>query len=348
MMWIKDVFSVALAAAPWLLMGFVTAGVIKGIVAEHTLQRWVGGQGLLATSRAALMGMPLPLCSCGAIPTALALHRGGAGRGPTTAFLIGTPGVGVDSMAITYALLGPVMLVARVLAALLTAIVTGLLVAVGGGAVPAAPAASACGSCCGADETVYLEATAITEASLGKRLAGGIRYAFTDLLDDISTWLLVGLLLAGLLVTLVPPTSLAGVGSGWLAMLVMAVVGIPLYICATAATPVAAALLMTGVSPGTVLVFMLAGPITSIATLGVFRREMGSAALLWYMAGVIGMSVLMGWLLDRLVVYLEIDVSAQARAVTELLPHWLEVAALVILLALAIRPIRRLLGRVVR
>ena len=347
MHWVMDVLAVALAAAPWLLVGFLAAGVIKGLVAEATLQRWVGGQGFWATSRAALMGMPLPLCSCGAIPTALALHRGGAGRGPTTAFLIGTPGVGVDSMAITYALLGPVMLVARVVGALLTAVVTGLLVAIGGSARPAVAVANTQGGCCGGhDDTGEYHVAA--SVSVSGRLRQGLHYAFTDLLDDISTWLLVGLLMAGLLVTLVPPTALAGVGSGVLAMLVMALVGVPLYICATAATPVAAALLLTGVSPGTVLVFMLAGPITSFATLAVFRRELGAGALWRYLAGVVTMSVLLGWLLDHLLVYLEIDIPAQARAVTDMLPHWLEAIALVILLALAIRPIRRLLGRTLR
>jgi uncharacterized protein len=124
---LHETLSIALTAAPWLLLGLLAAGLVKAFIPETMLQRWLGGRGLAAVSRAAVIGAPLPLCSCGAIPTALALHRGGAGRGPTTAFLIGTPGIGVDSVAISYALLGPFMMAARVLGAVTTAIATGLL-----------------------------------------------------------------------------------------------------------------------------------------------------------------------------------------------------------------------------
>ena len=126
---VNEILSIALTSAPWLLIGFFAAGLIKAFVPDELLQRLVGGSSLTCIARAAVIGAPLPLCSCGAIPTALALYRGGAGRGPTTAFLIGTPGIGVDSLAITYALLGPFMALVRASGAVITAIVTGLLVA---------------------------------------------------------------------------------------------------------------------------------------------------------------------------------------------------------------------------
>lgn len=332
--------SVALSAAPWLLLGLTIAGLIKALLDEARLTRWVGGRGLGSVARAAVIGAPLPLCSCGAIPTALALHRAGASRGPTTAFLIGTPGIGIDSMAITYALLGPFMALARGLGAVLTAIATGLLVErTRYTTAPPAPAASSCGCSSGCSG----EARA-APAALPRRLAAGLRYAFSDILDDISRWLLIGLLVAGALIALVPPDTLAALGSGPLAMLLMALIGIPMYLCATAATPIAAGLLLAGVSPGTVLVFLIAAPVTSLATLGVFRRELGSRALAAYLAGIVISALLLGMGVDALLGGWQLDVLHQVDRVQELLPEWLEAAALVVLVVLAVRPLRRRLA----
>lgn len=347
------ILDVALSAAPWLLLGLVMAGLIKALVSEALLQRWVGGQGLGSIARAAVIGAPLPLCSCGAIPTALAMYRGGASRGPATAFLIGTPGIGVDSMAITYALLGPFMAVARATSAVLTAIVTGLLVGrtLPTDRPPSVPAdvepeaEDDCGSCCASGRGDARDTPAESAApGLAGRLADGLHYAFTDILDDISLWLLVGLLVAGGLIALVPPQQLAVLGSGLGAMLVMAVIGIPLYMCATAATPIAAGLLLAGVSPGTVLVFLIAAPVTSLATLGVFRREMGNRALVAYLAGILASAVLLGLGVDAVASWWQLDIARQIEAVNELLPAWVEWVGLVVLVGLAVKPLRRTLA----
>ena len=347
---LSEILSIALTAAPWLLIGFCAAGLIKAFVPEDILQRLVGGSGLIAVARAAVIGAPLPLCSCGAIPTALALHRGGVGRGPTTAFLIGTPGIGVDSLAITYALLGPFMAVVRACGAVITAIMTGLLVAATDRSKtnpPASPeptvsATTTCNSNC-ACKSAPQSATRLTFA---ERLRNGMGYAFSELLDDIRLWLLIGLVLAGLLLAFVPPQALVAYGSGLGPMLLMAIIGIPLYICATAATPIAAAMLIAGVSPGTVLVFLLAGPITSLATLGVLRREMGNRALGCYLIGILSTSLLLGLLIDGIVDGFGIQVPAQIGAVQELLPLWLEWSALILLILVALRPVRLMLSRI--
>lgn len=331
--------SLALTAAPWLLLGLFVAGLIKGLISEAALQRWVGGRGLGAIARAAVIGAPLPLCSCGAIPTALALYRKGAGRGPATAFLVGTPGIGVDSLAISHALLGPVMAVARALGAVVTAILAGLLVATTGGQPASRPAVStACSSGCGT--AGCCTSPPPEPVLLRERIANGLGYAFSDVLDDISRWILVGLLLAGALMTFVPPETLASHGSGLAAMLLMALVGIPLYICAAAATPIGAAMLLAGVSPGTVLVFLIAGPITSFATLGVLQREMGTAALVCYLGSVIVASIGAGLALDALVSAGGVDIIARVAPAGELLPAWLEWTALLVLLVAAVRPLR--------
>ncbi|WP_404418000.1 SO_0444 family Cu/Zn efflux transporter [Marinospirillum sp.] len=348
MQMLLEILSVALSAAPWLLLGLLIAGLIKAWLPESLLQRWMGGHGLGSISRAAIIGMPLPLCSCGAIPTALTLHRGGAGRGPTTAFLIGTPGVGVDSILLTSVLLGPFMAVARVLGALVTAISTGLLVGLTSEQKTPAPAAEKASSCC--SKSSCCDSDASTEDSCSttsnqSSLRQGLRYAFSDLLDDISVWVFAGLLLAGVLVTLMPPETLAGLSGGFLSLLLMAVIGIPLYVCATAATPIAAGLLLTGISPGMALVFLLAGPITSLATLGLLRREFGTQALMIYLGSILVVTVALGWLLDELLRHISLDPVAQATEVQELLPASLEWLALGLLLVFALRPLRqRLFG----
>ncbi|CAH1041867.1 SO_0444 family Cu/Zn efflux transporter [Halomonas sp. TD01] len=338
---INELLSIALSAAPWLMLGLVIAGLIKALMPEHLLQRWMGGRGLGSILRAAVIGMPLPLCSCGAIPTALALHRGGAGRGPTTSFLVSTPGVGVDSMLITSVLLGPLMALARVLGALVTAIVTGILVGFTG--QTALPKTTPVSSCCASKGCDDGNANAHATESAG--VIAGLKYAFSDLLDDISSWMFAGLLLAGVLVTFVPPETLVGFSGGLLALLLMAVIGIPLYICATAATPVAAGLLLAGISPGMALVFLLAGPVTSLATLAILRREFGSQALVVYLGSILLVTVLIGWVFDQGLAMTGWDPVQQANQVQELLPAFAEWLALGALVLFSIRPVRkRLLG----
>ncbi len=355
MMLVTAILDMALTAAPWLLLGLFVAGLVKALVPEHLLQRWVGGDGVGGVAQAAVAGAPLPLCSCGAIPTAVTLHRGGAGRGPTTAFLIGAPGVGVDSVALTYALLGPFMMVARVVGAMATAMATGWLVAslrTRAGVVSSASgdvAGEGSGDDCCAGNS---DCCGVTDGANGTaapdriaRLRYGLGYAFGDLYDEIIPWMAAGLVLAGGLGVLVEPATLAEIGTGPLAIIVMGVIGIPLYVCATAATPAAVGLIAAGVSPGAVITFLVAGPVTSLATLGVLRREMGNQVLVRYLAGIFGSAVLLGLTVDYVVATAGIDVIHQLGSGGALLPYWLKMAALVLLVGIAIRPLRRFAGR---
>ncbi|KDE39131.1 MAG: SO_0444 family Cu/Zn efflux transporter [Nitrincola lacisaponensis] len=348
MAWLYSILSVALSAAPWLLLGLLMAGLIKAFIPETLLQRWLGGRGFASIGRAAVIGVPLPLCSCGAIPTALALHRGGAGRGPTTSFLISTPSVGIDSILLTSVLLGPFMAVARVLGALVTAITTGWLVSLteaGRETRVVEPSVQHTGCCGGCSDTAEPDAKHEHVSAEASGLVAGLKYAFGDLLDDISRWLVAGLVFAGVLVTLVSPEALRGFSEGLLPLVLMAVLGIPLYICAAAATPIAAGLLVSGISPGMALVFLLAGPVTSLATLGILKREMGAAALAVYISGILIVTVLLGLLLNQMVHWMEIDLMVQAERIQELIPLWLEIPALVVFLLLTLRPVRhRLFG----
>lgn len=330
-----------LDAAPWLLLGLIAAGLIKAWVPESLLSRWLGGTGPWPVTKAALIGAPLPLCSCGVLPAALGLHRGGASRPSTISFLIATPETGVDSIAVSYALLGPVMAVVRPLAAILSAIGTGLLTLLvpAGASAAEQPSGESCGGgCC--DNSCSVASGQSKPGHMATILLG-LRYAATDILDDIALWLAIGIVLAGAVATWIPPQALAEWGSGLPAMTLMLLVGVPMYICATASTPLAAALLLAGISPGTVLVFLLAGPATNIATLAVVRSELGMGTLIAYLSGIAFSSITLGLLLDWLLVTLDIDVVAQLGEGGEFMPAWLAWGSGILLLLLALRPIRR-------
>jgi hypothetical protein len=165
--------------------------------------------------------------------------------------------------------------------------------------------------------------------------------AFGGLLDDIALWMVAGLLVAALVATLAPPDAMARWGSGLPAKVAMLAVGLPMYICATASTPIAAAMLLAGLSPGTVLVFLLAGPATNFATMGILRREMGGRTLAAYLAGISVTSVALGVATDWVVGAWGIAVHPHAGDAGELVPAWLAAACLAVLALAAIRPVRR-------
>jgi uncharacterized membrane protein YraQ (UPF0718 family) len=336
---LRNALALYLEAAPWLLLGLLMAGLVKAWVKQDRMRSWLGGHGVWPVLKAAVVGAPLPLCSCGVVPAALTLHRAGAPRGPTVSFLIATPETGVDSVAVSYALLGPFFTVLRPLAAILSAVFAGLLADWMPAATPVAPPATSCGgSCCGSSCRTTEDAE--SPSGFWAETASGLRYALTDVVDDIALWMAIGLLLAGLMVTVVPPMTLASWGSGLPAMLLMLLVGVPMYICATSSTPLAAALLIAGVSPGTVLVFLLAGPATNLATLGILRREFGSRVLAVYLLGIGVGSIGLGLLTDTIVGRFQIDVAAQAGVARDVFPSWVSVGACLVLLIFALRPIR--------
>jgi uncharacterized membrane protein YraQ (UPF0718 family) len=337
----------------------LAAGFIKSFVAEDTLQRWVGGSGFKAVSRAALFGAPLPLCSCGVLPAAIGLRRSGASKEATVSFLISTPETSVDSIAVTYALMGPVMAAYRPIAALVSAITTGLMAAFVKNEDDAAPSLSATPACCRdeakATEAVCCNSSSETEHSAHcgsgeqievakhNRLFSAIRYAAAELLDDIAAWMAVGIVIAGFMLTFIPPDWLAHWGQGVTAMLIMVVVGIPMYICAVASTPVAAGLILAGVSPGAALVFLLVGPATNVAGLALISKELGLKVTAVYLLGIASISVAMGLLLEYLLQTTNLEIDVRLGEANMMLPMVLTWGAAILLLVLAIKPLRRLL-----
>ena len=329
---LSAVLDMYLDAAPWLIVGIVAAGLVHALVPDGLLARWLGGNGVWSVVKAALVGAPLPLCSCGVLPAAVGLRKDGASKGATVSFLIATPETGPDSVAISYALLGPIMALARPIAAIFSAIFSGLLtnafVSGEGVTAPIEAEAATCTTCCsGSCSSEMLP----QHGSLATRAWGGIRYAFTDILDDIALWLAIGLIVAGVMTALVEPQALGAYGSGIGAMLVMLAVGVPIYVCATASTPIAAGLIAVGVSPGAALVFLLAGPATNIATLGVVGKDLGARALSAYLLGISFSAIASGLTLDALLSAGNIDIHVQMAAASEALPQGIVMVSAVLL-----------------
>jgi uncharacterized membrane protein YraQ (UPF0718 family)/copper chaperone CopZ len=277
-----------LEMSPYLLFGFLVAGILSVVIPASLVERHLGGGGLWPVTKAAAFGVPLPLCSCGVIPVSASLRRHGASRGATTSFLLSTPQTGVDSILVTLSLLGPVYAVFRPLAALVTGIVGGLAVSLfdrdGARGGDEAPAACQDACCAGG-------------GSAGK-LARVVSYGFVTLPRDIGRSLLVGLVLAGLIGALVPKDFAGAYGAGLVGMLAMMAVGVPIYVCATASVPIAAALVAKGISPGAALVFLMTGPATNAATITTIWRIMGRRTALIYLATVAVMALAAGLALN--------------------------------------------------
>ncbi len=352
MQWLNELLYLTLEAAPWLLLGLVIAALIKAFADRLAIARYLSGESVPATVRAALIGAPLPLCSCGVVPAVLGLRDAGAGRGPSMAFLVATPETGPDSISVSYGLLGPVYAIARPVAAVIGAIVTGLLAGRLGGPAPQAQAetASCCGGesdgesgCCSAPDGDDSDETGMNDPAVSgrERLARGFSYAFGQVLIDIMPWMVFGLAVAATAVVLIPegffdsPWGIAG------SYLLMAVIGIPMYVCATASTPIAAGLLVAGMSPGAALVFLLAGPATNIGTLGILRKHFGGRTIGIYLAAVIASALIAGITLDLLWLNFDWSLPQSAPEGHGMVVDWIGGLSLLVLAAATVHAYAR-------
>jgi uncharacterized membrane protein YraQ (UPF0718 family) len=303
--------------SPYLLFGFLMAGVLSVLVSRAFVARHLGGRGFWPVIKASLFGVPLPLCSCSVIPVSMSLYQRGASRGATTAFLLSTPQTGVDSLFVTYSLLGPFMALYRPVVAFITGVLGGGLAAVldTGDSAPDREARSP-GCCCAGETSTSWRA--------------GWQHAFVTLPRDIGKPLLLGLVIAATLSVAVPENFFADtLGTGLGAMLVMMVLGIPLYVCATASVPVAAALILKGVTPGAALVFLVTGPATNAAGLAILWRTLGRRTALVYLGTVAVCALAGGLLFDQLAAHWSV-VSASAHHGTHH-PWWEHAAGLLLL-----------------
>lgn len=302
-------------AAAYILFGCLMGGVVYAFIQPERVAKYLGKGRYKPVITGALVGIPLPLCSCGVIPTALTLRRMGATRGATTAFLITTPETGVDSIAVTYALLGPIYAVFRPLAAFVTGVTAGVLeVLFGEKDAEAAPAQKEdhCSECHPEPDHAGRDAPSTNEKSISQKIKLAATYGLGDFLSDISLWLVIGFLAAGVILAAVPPEAIERtLGGGLTSLLIVLLISIPLYICASATTPLAAALLLKGASPGAALVLLLAGPASNTAGIVLLSKFLGKRSVVIYLVSIAVCTLAFGLLLNEVYAWLKID-PAQA------------------------------------
>jgi uncharacterized membrane protein YraQ (UPF0718 family)/copper chaperone CopZ len=312
--------------APYLLLGFFIAGLLYVYFPKERITRYLGKSNLASVFNAAMVGIPLPLCSCGVIPTGISLYKHGASKGSSVSFLISTPQTGVDSIMATYALLGLPFAIIRPIIALVTGIAGGLATNMGAkdthtaaveNAEPASPA-----------------------ALKGHKLSRMLHYAFVEFLQDIAKWLIIGLLIAALIAVLVPANFFSAyVDNDLLSMLIVLVASVPLYVCATGSVPIAAVLLMKGLSPGAAIVFLMAGPATNAATMAVVGNVLGKRTLYTYLASIILGAIFFGLIVDHLLPrawFTEMVPMVHEGHEHHFLPQWLNVGSGILLIVLLI------------
>ncbi len=289
--------------SPYLLLGFFFAGLLKVAIPQRFIDKYMGKKDGRSVLNASLLGIPMPLCSCGVIPTGISFYKSGASKGSSVSFLISTPQTGVDSILVTYSLLGLPFAIIRPIIALVTGYVGGMLAnrydkKENGIENNSQIEVQNCGTnseqndeCADSCET--------TKNTKHSKIYAMFKYAFVDFLQDISKWLVIGLLLAALISVALPDDFFAKyVGNDIIGMLVILIASVPLYICATSSVPVAAVLLMKGVSPGAALVFLMAGPATNAATITVLNKVLGKKTTFAYLISIILGALVFGLLID--------------------------------------------------
>lgn len=327
------------AMSPYLLFGFLFAGILHAFISLDWIARHLGRSSFGSVIKAVILGIPLPLCSCGVIPAAVMLNKKGASRGAVTSFLIATPITGVDSIFATYSLMGFFFAVFRVIASSVTAIIAGLLgnLILKGETAPADLTALETHHCCEPGSECECEC----HRGAWARVRETLRYAFVELLGDIWRWLVIGLLIGGLIAYFVPASFVERyLGSQILSMLVMLIVGIPMYVCSTGSLPIAAALMLKGMSPGAAMVFLLAGPATNAVTITVVSRELGKGATVIYVLTIAVMSIVSGFALNQIWYSLGLTMRHMKPGMA-MIPHWAEVASAVVFVALIVHVVVR-------
>lgn len=283
-----ELWNFLLIISPYLILGFISAGVLSVLVKQDTIEEHLGKKkGFLPIFKAGIFGVPLPLCSCSVIPVSASLKKHGASKGSITSFLLSTPQTGIDSIMVTYGLLGPVVAIIRPIIALLSGVLSGLLVHIFDTPSDKIDSSEDChDSCCNNSN----------ESTIKKIF----KYSFITLPKDISGPLLVGILLASL-INIFPLSDFIiqeYVGDGFLSMLIMIFIGMPLYVCATASIPIAIALMSKGVTLGAAMVFLMVGPATNTTSFTTMIKIIGRKSTFITLSSLIIFSLLCGYLID--------------------------------------------------
>ena len=286
----REILELVNSMSPYLLLGFTLAGMMHAFVPRAIYSRYLSGNSFRSVLGAAILGIPLPLCSCGVIPTAMSLRKDGASKGATISFLIATPQTGVDSIIATYSLMGLPFALLRPFVALVTALFGGTLANYVDRNDDKEEAAAE-RSCCAKEE----------KTTFAQKIKVAANYAYVEMMQDIGRWLVLGLVVASVITVFVPDSFFSlFAGRPFASMLMVLLFAIPMYLCATGSIPIAVALMLKGLSPGTALVLLMAGPAVNVASLLVIGKVMGRRSLFTYLFSIVGCAILFGLGIDYL------------------------------------------------
>lgn len=312
--------------APWLLLGMLLSGLMSVLLpAGFVKQKFHGFEGVV---KAVLLGVPLPLCSCGVVPAGIGLKNQGASNGASIGFLISTPQTGVDSILVSASFFGWPFAIFKMVTAAITGVVGGWLTDKFEIDSERTPAINEVDSSESSFRDVQeLEDSVAESGALVKMWEQSI-----EIFRSIWGWLIIGVLISAVIETYIPGSWFLWIGSSGLlpSMLLVLVVSTPLYVCATASVPIAAALVASGLPPAAALVFLMAGPATNVTTMGAIYGRFGWKTVAVYLATIILGSMLFAWMFDWLLtadVAIDVDHAHEHQ-------NWWSVASALILLAM--------------
>lgn len=294
MIFLKALWHYLLTAGPYLMMGLALSGLIHAFVPLEKIKNFLGKRRKRDILYASMVGVPLPLCSCSVVPTAITIKQAGASNGATSAFLISTPESGIDSIIMTKGLMDWPMTLIRPIAAFTSGFFAGLLQLILNEETQHGSHEKH-QSCCAHKEANIPQKTSSILAKLEK----GFEYAFVDLVNDFSNWMIVGIL-SGALIEVFVPNHFFQSMELWQSKLLIILIGVPLYVCASASTPIAASMVLKGLSPGAALLFLLVGPATNISNILVMQKYIGKKGVLINVFAIVSMALFFSLLTDYL------------------------------------------------
>ncbi|MBN2017245.1 MAG: SO_0444 family Cu/Zn efflux transporter [Candidatus Cloacimonetes bacterium] len=329
---LKEIWFLLSEMAPYLLFGFFIAGMLNVVIPKNKLYTHLSGRSFLATLKASIFGVPLPLCSCGVIPVAAYIRKEGAGKGATVSFLSSTPTTGVDSILATYSLLGPVFAIIRPVAAFFAGIFSGTVTNLLD--KDRDPKMINEGFSCN-----ICSDTKPHSHRLWEKIASAFRYGFFDLVEDVSKWIIIGILIGSLISFVIPNAFVERyLSNPLLAYPIMLLISIPMYICATGSIPIAASLILKGMTPGAGLVFLIAGPATNAATISFVGGKLGKKSLFSFLLSIIVTGLLFGLILDHIWFLSSNNISLFSGGM-KMLPKWLKTVSALILIILILKAV---------
>ncbi|MBQ3554675.1 MAG: permease [Bacteroidales bacterium] len=285
----QEIINLINEMSPYLLLGFLLAGIMKAFIPDTLYKRYLSNSNFKSVLNSMLIGIPLPLCSCGVLPTAMGLYKQGASKGATTTFLIATPQTGIDSIIATFSLMGLPFTILRVFAAIITSVIGGIMVNI-----------------FDKEDRVIIDKDNGTTShkerlSFKGKIVTTLKFAYIEMMQDIGKWLMIGLLVAGAITVFVPESFFALFADNTLLnILFVLLFAIPMYLCATGSIPIAVALMLKGLSPGTALVLLMAGPAINFASILILNKFLGKKTLIIYLTSIILGSITFALIVDNL------------------------------------------------